>query len=258
MTKTLKVALLVALGLFVASGPVIRAEAVRPVKQDALPKAADLLAKSAAAMGGLDAWQAVKSVRARGTFEMAAQNLSGSVEIIQARPAQVRLTVSITGIGTIENGSDGKIAWSMDPMSGPSLMQGKALADAISEAQFDSAFNGPDYVKEATTLEKTKFGDRPAYKLHVVTKFNSESTIYLDAETYLAIGMEKVSETPMGAMPTTTSAGEFKKFGAFTQPTVMVQNAMGFDQVIRLTSYEYDVVPPSAFELPPAIKALIK
>lgn len=251
MTKNLKVAVWMALGLCVASGAVTRA-------QDALPKASDLLAKSAAAMGGLDAYKAIKSVRARGTFEMAAQNLTGAVEIIQARPAQVRLTVSIPGIGTIENGCDGKIGWTMDPMSGASLMQGKALTDAISEAQFDGAFNGPEFVKDATTLEKTKFGDRPAYKLHVVTKFNSESTIYLDAETYFPIGMEKVSETPMGSMPTTTSAGEFKKFGAFMQPTVMVQNAMGFDQVIRITSYEYDVVPASAFDLPPAIKALIK
>lgn len=251
MTKSLKSAVVLALGLFVAATHAIGA-------QDALPKASDLLAKSADALGGLEAYKAVKSVRARGTFEMAAQNLTGTVEIIQARPAQVRLTVTVPGIGTIENGSDGKIAWSMDPMSGPSLMQGKALSDAISEAQFDAAFNGPDIVKEATTLEKTKFGDRPAYKLRVVTKFNSESTIYLDAETYFPIGMEKVSETPMGSMPTTTSAGMFKKFGAFMQPTVMVQNAMGFDQVIRLTSYEYDAVPPSAFDLPPAIKALIK
>lgn len=251
MTKSLTAAMVMALGLCVASGVSMRA-------QDALPKASDLLAKSAAAMGGLDAYKAIKSVRARGTFEMAAQNLTGTVEIIQARPAQVRLTVSVPGIGTIENGSDGTIAWSMDPMSGPSLMQGKALADAISEAQFDAAFSGPDFVKDATTLEKTTFGPRPAYKLHVVTKFNSESTIYLDAETYFPIGMEKISETPMGSMPTTTSAGEFKKFGGFMQPTVMVQSAMGFDQVIRITSYEYDVVPASAFDLPPAIKALIK
>jgi len=161
-------------------------------------------------------------------------------------------------MGTIENGCDGKIGWSVDPMSGPSLMTGKALNDAISEAQFDGAFNSPEFIKEATTLEKTTFGNRPAYKLRVVTKFNSESTVYLDAETYYQIGMEKISETPMGSMPTTTSAGEFKKFGAFMQPTVMVQSAMGFEQVIRLTSYEYDVVPPSAFDLPPAIKALIK
>jgi len=251
MTKSLKAGLVVALGLFVASSHAMRA-------QDALPKASDLLAKSAAALGGLDAYKAIKSVRARGTFEMAAQNLTGTVEIIQSRPAQVRLTVDIPGIGTIESGSDGKIGWEMNPMSGPALMQGKALADAISEAQFDSAFNGPDFVKEATTLEKTSFNGKAAYILRVVSKFDSESTIYLDAETYYPIGVEKVSETQMGSMPTTASAGEFKKFGGFMQPTVMVQSAMGFDQVIRLTSYEYDVVPASAFDLPPAIKALIK
>jgi hypothetical protein len=254
MRKSLKTAIVLALGLFVAGGQITRATG----QDAALPKASDLLAKSAEAMGGLEAFKAIKSIRARGTFEMAAQNLTGSVEIIQARPAQVRLTVNIAGIGMIENGSDGKIGWSVDPMSGPSLMQGKALADAISEAQFDSAFNGPEFVKEATTLEKTKFGDRPAYKIHLVSKFNSEETLYLDAETYLPIGVEKISETPMGAMPTTTSQGEFKKFGAFLQPTVMVQSAMGFDQVIRITSYEYNVVPPEAFDLPPAIKALIK
>jgi hypothetical protein len=62
----------------------------------------------------------------------------------------------------------------------------------------------------------------------------------------------------MGAMPTTISMGEFKKFGGFMQPTTMVQAAMGFEQIIRVTSYEYDVVPASAFDLPPAIKALIK
>ena len=242
---------IVAAGLYLAAGLSVSAHT-------ALPKATDLLAKSAAALGGAEAYKAVKSLRARGTFEMPAQNVSGTVEIIQARPAQVRLTVAIQGIGTIENGCDGKIGWSLDPMSGASLMQGKALADAISEAQFDASMYPADYVKEASTIEKTTFGNRPAYKIKVVTKFNSESTIYLDAETYYPIGSEKVAETPMGAMPTMISTGEFKKFGLFMQPTTMVQSAMGFEQIIRVTSYEYDVVAASAFDLPPAIKALIK
>lgn len=251
MTKSLKAALLLALSLCVV------ASAHTP-EQDALPKASDILAKSAAAMGGLDAYKAVKSIRARGTFEMAAQSLGGSVEIIQARPALIRQTVSLTGIGVIESGSDGKVAWEMNPMTGPSLMTGKALADAISEAQFDSAFNGPEFVKESTTLAKTTFNSRPAYKLHIVSKFDSEDTIYIDAETYYPLGSEKVAESPMGSMPTSTSIGEFKKFGLFMQPTVIVESAMGFETVIRVTSYEYDVVPPAAFDWPPAIKALIK
>jgi hypothetical protein len=223
-----------------------------------LPKATDLLAKSVAAMGGADAYKQITSIRAKGTFEMPSQNLSGTVEILQARPAYVRLNVMVQGIGAIESGSDGKIAWSVDPMSGPTLMSGKALTEAIAEAQFDSVLWGPDFVKSATTEAKTTFGSRPAYKLHVVTTHGTEETVYVDAENFYQLGIERVSETPMGPMPTTMSAGDYKKFGALTQPTTMVQSAMGFEQVIRITSYEYNNVPVTAFDPPPAVKALIK
>lgn len=226
--------------------------------QGDLPKASDLLAKSVAAMGGADAVKAIKSIRVRGTFEMPAQGASGTIEIVQARPAQFRTTISIQGFGTIESGSDGKIAWSLDPVTGPALLVGKALTDAVSDAQFDAPLYGPEFVKEATTLAKTTFADKAAYKLKVVTTFGSETTMYLDAATYMPLGSEKVEESPMGAMPTTTTLGDYKKFGALLQPTSMVQSAMGFSQNVRITSYEYDVVPASAFELPAAIKALIK
>jgi hypothetical protein len=223
-----------------------------------LPKATDLLAKSVTAMGGAEAYKQITSIRAKGTFEMPSQNLSGTVEILQARPAFVRLNVAVQGIGAIESGSDGKIAWSIDPMSGPTLMNGKALNEAVAEAQFDAVLWGPEFVKTATTQEKTTFGSRPAYKLHVVTTYGTEETVYIDAETFYQLGVERVSETPMGPLPTTMSAGDFKKFGALTMPTTMVQAAMGFEQVIRITSYEYNNVPASAFEPPPAVKALIK
>jgi hypothetical protein len=233
--------------------------AVRPMAaQDAPPKAAELLAKNVAAIGGADAFKAIKSIRARGTFEMPAQSVSGTVEISQARPAFSRLIINIQGIGQADQGCDGKICWTVDPMSGPALLSGKALADAKADAFFDGQLFGPDYVKEATTLEKSKFGDRPAYKIKLVTTFGSERTIYLDADSFLVIGAEAVAESPMGPMPTTTSTGEYKKFGVLMQPTTMVQTAMGFDQIIRMTSFEYDVVEPAAFEPPPAVKALIK
>ena len=62
----------------------------------------------------------------------------------------------------------------------------------------------------------------------------------------------------MGPMPTTTSTGDYKKFGALMQPTTIVQTAMGVDQIIRVTSYEYNTVAPAAFDPPASVKALIK
>lgn len=231
----------------------------RPVAaQDALPKGTDLLAKFVAAMGGADAIKAIKSIRAKGTFEMPGQNITGSVEVVQARPSLMRMIVDIQGIGVQDEGCDGKIAWSVDPVSGPSLKTGKALASAKADALFDGQMFGADFVKDATTLEKTTFGDRPAYKIKVLTVFDTERTMYIDAQSFLLIGADSVEESPMGPMPVTVSTGEYKKFGLLLQPTTLVQHAMGMDQVIHMTSFEYDVVAPSAFEPPPAVKALIK
>lgn len=234
--------------------------AVRPIAaQDAaLPKASDLLAKCVAAIGGADAVKGIKSMRAKGTFEMPAQNITGTVEVIQARPSFMRLLIDIQGIGLADNGTDGKIAWNLDPMNGPSLLTGKALTEMKAEALFDGLLFGPEYVKSATTVEKTKFGESPAYKIKLVTTFDTERTLYIDASSYLLIGSESISESPMGPMPTSTATGAYKKFGPLMQPTTMVQTAMGFDQIIRLTSFEYDTVAPAAFDPPASIKALIK
>ncbi len=49
----------------------------------------------------------------------------------------------------------------------------------------------------------------------------------------------------------------YRQFGPLMQATTFVQRALGFEQVITVTSFEYDVVPGSAFAPPPAVTALI-
>ena len=49
-----------------------------------------------------------------------------------------------------------------------------------------------------------------------------------------------------------------KKFGNLLQPTVMKQSTSGVEIITTFTSIEYDKVDPAVFELPPAIKALVK
>lgn len=51
---------------------------------------------------------------------------------------------------------------------------------------------------------------------------------------------------------------DYKKFGALLLPTTMKQTAMGVEQLLKVTSVEFDNVPPSTFEPPAQIKALIK
>ena len=56
----------------------------------------------------------------------------------------------------------------------------------------------------------------------------------------------------------TSTLSEYKKFGDILQPTVIKQVASGTQIVLTFTEMEYDKVDPAVFELPAAIKALIK
>jgi len=62
----------------------------------------------------------------------------------------------------------------------------------------------------------------------------------------------------LGVVPTTTALRDYKKFGPLMQPTTNLQKALFVEQVLHVTSCEYDVVDNNAFVLPPQIQALIK
>ena len=79
-----------------------------------------------------------------------------------------------------------------------------------------------------------------------------------DEKTGLQAGVEATRETPLGIIPTVTMFRDYQKFGQLTFPSKVVQRIMGQEQVFTFTLYEFNSVPPSVFELPAPIKALIK
>ena len=86
----------------------------------------------------------------------------------------------------------------------------------------------------------------------------NEQVEYFDVETGLLLGYEASRVTPMGPVPITAVMRDYKKFGALMQPTMLVQRTLGLEQIVRITAIEYNSVPATAFDAPPAIKALIK
>lgn len=237
------------------AGPAGQQPAPTPAQ---LPTGRELVAKHVKAAGGEAAFKAVKSIHAKGTFEMAAQGLSGPLDIMGARPDKMLLRVDLPNVGHVESGYDGKNGWNIDPASGPSLLKGRALTEIAEDAWFDAALHAPDRVKEMTTVAKTEWDNRPAYQVKVVFASGTEQTEYYDAETGFEIGSESQRETPMGVLPMKMILRDYKKFGGLMQPTVEVQSTMGISQTFKIESYEYNTVPANAFDPPPQIKALIK
>jgi len=223
---------------------------------------ADIYKRHVEAIGGAEAFRAVKSMHARGTMSISLQGLTGDLEVFAARPNKLLTRATVAGIGKFEEGFDGKVGWSIDPISGPSISTGRALKERTDEAWFDATLHDSDYVRQSSVVSQEEFDGRQAIRVKVTLVSGSEETEFFDVKTGLQIGVESSRELPFGIVPTTTIFREYQKFGKLRLPSVMVQRLLALDQnieqVITLTSYEFDTVPASTFDLPPVIKALIK
>jgi len=225
----------------------------------ALPDAREIINRHIKAIGGREAILAHKSMHATGTLAVPASGISGPMEIFGAtNPDRVLVKTTVTGIGDITEGFDGSHAWSMSPMTGPMLKVGKELTQTKLDADFYSELRDPTKYPAVKTIEKTTFDGRPCYKVSVKRIDGIEDFDFYDVATGLRAGSINTRESPMGTLTMTSIEGEYKKFGKLSQATTVTQQVMGVEQKITLSTVEYDHVEPSAFEPPPAIKALIK
>jgi hypothetical protein len=224
----------------------------------ALPAGRDIVARYVAAIGGADAYRAIKSIRARGKFELTGQGMTGTIELLSARPAKLLWRATLPGIGMIETGYDGKVGWEINPLSGPVLFTGRQLSEIADDAWFDGTLHGPDHVRELTTVGREEFDRHQTWKVHVVTNAGTEQFEYYDVDSGLQVGSEATRQTDLGLVPTQNMLRDYQRFGALLQPTVIIQRTIGIEQAVTISSLEYDTVPPESFDLPAEIKALIK
>jgi hypothetical protein len=229
-----------------------------PAAPAKLPSGRSILDKHVAAIGGRQAILAHKSTHAVGTLAMPSTGLTGALEIFGAHPNKTLLKISIGGVGEVLEGFDGTHGWSLSPMTGPMLLEGRQLDEKRFDSEFYSDLRSESRYASVTTLEQVDFDGRPCYKVRLVRKSGGEDIEFYDVATGLKAGTITTRETQMGTVTGTTTESEYRKFGNLLQPTKVVSHIGGLDQVITISSIEYDGVPPSVFDLPQGIKALLK
>jgi hypothetical protein len=237
-----------------AQSPAKTAEKAPPEK---LPDARAIVDRHVKAVGGREAILAHTSMHASGTLSVPSSGMSGPVDVYGAAPDRVLVKATIAGIGEILDGYDGRHAWSVSPMTGPTLKTGKELEQTKLDADFYSELRDPKKYT-MTTIEKTTFDGRECYKVRVKRTDGSEDFDFYDVASGLRAGSINTRETQMGTMTVSNVEGGYRKFGRITQATVVSQKIMGIEQKITLDTVEYDKVDLSVFEPPAVIKALIK
>jgi hypothetical protein len=244
---------LAAAGLFAATMPGGSARA-----QDDLPDAADLVARHVAAIGGRETLLSKKSVRTRGAFEMPAMGVRGEFDAAQARDGAMVMKMVVSGIGEIASGFDGEHAWSMNPMTGPRLLEGAELAQIRDDASFLASLREPPAVKAMQTVGVSETFSERCYRVKVSWASGRQTHDCYSVETGLLIGTETAQLSPTGALDITTTFADYRDFGGVRMATTATQRAAGQEQVLRFTTVEFDATPPELFAPPPPIAAMIE
>ena len=133
-----------------------------------------------------------------GTVSLPAAGLTGTLEAFHAKPNKFLQRMTLPGIGDIEEGFDGTVGWSISPLTGPMLLEGKQLEQRKFEADFYEDLKDNTRYESMTTIEKTKFADRPVYKIRLLKKGGNEDIEFYDAETALKIGRSRRTTRPWG------------------------------------------------------------
>jgi zinc protease len=248
--------------LVIASTPLAQTEkpavVAKPGATAPLPAAKDVIARFIKLMGGKEAFSKIKSQHGKGKFSMPAQGLEGDLEVFALRPNKLLTEMTISGIGKVQQGFDGTVGWSLSVATGPMLQQGKQLQQAAEQAQFDSVLHNATDYKSMENLGEAEFQGRTVYKLKLIKNSDVEVTEYYDKESGMLIGSTSPQETPLGPMMVINLAGDYKRFGDVYFPTKVVQKVGPIEQIMTITSYEFNTVDPKVFELPAEIKTLIK
>ena len=218
----------------------------------------EILARYTKAVDPEGKLSAIEGVRSEGTFEMAAAGISASFVSMQRRPNQMAMSIVISGMGEMKQGSDGVTVWASDPMQGPRIMTGAEAAAFMDGADFKAMVRTPDLFTAMELAGEGEVGGEKCLKVKLTWKSERVTTECYSATSGLILETSGTQSTPQGEVATVGRLSEYKAVGGFLMPHKVVNSMMGFEQVLTITKAEVGEQAPSLFELPPEIKALKK
>ncbi len=230
---------------------------VPTVDAQALPPAQELIARYVKEIGG-ESWKSHTSAKMVARLEVPAAGMSASIEAFSIYPKQYFMTMDIPGLGSIQTGYNGTVAWMKDPMTGPRLLQG-AEADQVSEeAEPEAALRTSSRIVSSETTGKANMNGEECYQVRHTWKSGRITTDCFSAASGLLVATTSMQANQMGDIEVTTLYSDYKDFGGLKRASVTKAQMMGAEATTTIISMEWDKVKPADIELPDDIKALLK
>jgi hypothetical protein len=242
-------------GRTLALSALVLAGSARGAATQELPSARQIVDRYVEAIGkGAASRQNFRRVVA----EMTMPTGTMTMDMKFARPNKMVMTMEMPGLGSMRSGFDGARGWSVNPMTGAQLMDGKELEQLARQADFDASYNLSSQFPSMTTVERSTANGQPCYRVRMVSAQQDTVFSCFDVATGLMSQMQTRQESQMGRMETTVNMLDYKEFGGVKMPTRTVTQVMGQELTTTIKSVSTDPIAPAEFDPPAEIKALIQ
>ncbi|MGA2132026.1 MAG: DUF620 domain-containing protein [Bryobacteraceae bacterium] len=216
-----------------------------------------VLDKYVEATGGRAAYEKIHADMASGTMEITGMGLKGKLTSYRADPAKSYTVIELEGVGKIEEGSNGQVAWAINPMEGARIKQGDERATALRNAAMQVEMHWRDFYKKAEMAGSEDVDGKPCYKLTLTPNEGAAETRYYDKSSNLLVKVIAPVTTPNGAIVAELGLGDYRDEGGILVPHTISQKVPGADILIKIESVKHNPdIAPDQFDLPAEIKAL--
>jgi hypothetical protein len=206
-------------------------------------------------LGGVDAIGKVQSETVRG--EVGGTGMTGKTTFVYfAKPFKTLLKVTRPNGTEVVSGFDGTVSWSIDP-KGASIDKDTALEAVRRDADLQYPLHQPDYFKNLDFAGVTDFEGHRCYWLQGTTRWGKDNNQFYDVETGLLVGYRfQVDNASTAVM--IVDFQDYKNFGGPLMATKRISHSGDHSQTFTFTSVSYEPLADSMFDLPQAVKALLK
>ena len=226
---------------------------------DPLPSAESVLDRYVQVTGGKQAYEKRKTEIAHGTLEYTALGIKGTITRWAADPDKYYAALEIQGLGNVEMGVNGGVAWENSAILGPRIKNGVERAEAIREGNMNSTLNWRKLYPKVENAGIETIDGEECYKIVMTPSEGQPIVGYYQKKSGLQVKMTTVSSTQMGDIPVELIASDYKDFGGILEPAKVVQKAGPQEFTITLDRVEVNpAIPPERFDLPSAVRQLVE
>jgi photosynthetic reaction center cytochrome c subunit len=216
------------------------------------PSADKILDKYVAAIGGEAAWHKLSSRISKGTIEIPAMSLSGTVESHEKAPNSMLVVVNLGG-AAFERGCDGTTAWADDPQNGLRTETGAEADDSKRQSDFYHQVNIRKYYSKWNVTGTEKIGDRDVYAVEATSLAGDMDKLYFDTQSGLLVRAITTVHTPQGALVIQSDLSDYRDADGIKLPFTVHQSSAQSDYTIKFTEVKHNLqLADSQFAKPAA------